>query len=92
MSFVNTCATQIRAVRERLAALNISHRDPNRFHEEKSEILKALNDVADLLEGRFQLEGDPPPKKRRSNKFVAGEITVDGRVINAVHRFRPKKA
>lgn len=45
-------AKKLREIEHQVARLTVSHRDPEKFHEDRSEIKQALNELASQIEGR----------------------------------------
>jgi hypothetical protein len=43
-------ASDLRALADRVARLNLSHRDPERFHQDKDEIGRRLRSIARRVE------------------------------------------
>lgn len=84
MSILNTAADHIRECVAELGALSPSHRDPERFHSDKSDLVYRLNGIANVLEGKVTMpEREPEPKPA----FKPGKITRrDGNVIRAEFR------
>jgi hypothetical protein len=81
MSFTNTVAER---VRELIGdAKRLSGTNPERFHEQRSDLIAGMSQVADMLEGNFSIETDvPAAKPRQVQKPAADRIkSAKGNVV-----------
>ena len=74
MSFVNTCAGQLRIAISDLEDLTHS-RTKESFAKVRASILKKLTQTADMLEGQFEIVDDAPTPAKKAPKKVAPVIT-----------------
>ena len=83
MSFA-PCAEQLReciTLLDRLTPTPTSSKNPHKYHEDKSEIRRALVQVADMLEGRYVLTS---PKEQKPLPPKRAPYTVEDRRGNIV--------
>lgn len=59
-----TLAAELHAIADRLARLAPSHRDPHRFHEEKSKLAAELRRLASVPKIRQAPANDNIPQRR----------------------------
>lgn len=81
MSLDLTLAAQLRDCVGLLDRLAPSSKNPHKYHEDKSEIRSQLSQVADLLEGKFRIEGPEPKPKKAARKPAAPKTKIEGNVI-----------
>ena len=90
MSFVNTCAGQLRIAISDLEDLTHS-RTKESFNKVRGAILKKLTQTADMLEGQFEIVDDAPKPAKKAPKKAAPTVTGrDGSVIEVDFKTRAR--
>jgi hypothetical protein len=92
MSFVNTCAGQLRMAINDLEALTHS-RTKESFAKVKASIMKRMVQTADMLEGHFEIVNDEPKAEKKAPKKPAPRVTArEGSVIEVDFKTRARAA
>ena len=71
-------------------AKRLSGTNPERFHEQRSDLITGLSQVADMLEGNFSIESDAPQPKPRQVQVPKAPVikSAKGNVVKVDFKAR----
>ena len=92
MSFATTIAGELRAALKLLDRLTPELRDPERYHERKSDIRYKVEQAALMLEGHFDIVRPPEPKKAGGARRPYLIQDRNGNVVHVDFKHRRKLA
>lgn len=86
MSFLTTCSDQLR--KQISAVTKLSLRDVEKFHEQRSDLVVGLTQIADMLEGNFTVEEEKPAAKQVQKPQASLILSEKGNLVRVDFRKR----